>query len=426
MDEDLQTQPHLFMRKSICILSFSNIANDARVLRQIKYLYPLYDLTIIGYGPPHSSYADISGINWIQLKQGNRPQIPNFITALRNLDVRNFRIVLRAVRKTEQFRDKILSWVGIVIPRVREMLYWRETHIQDMMKRVFSIQCHAYHANDWNTLPIAAKAAIMNSAKLVIDLHEFAPLEYEELPGWWIKKRFIEYILKKYSKFAHASITVAAPIAERYRKEYNFFPAVIMNAPERISLDAPTIDGKNIKLFHHGGASALRHPELMIETIARCDTRYTLHFMFLPNKYVEVLKDLGRQLAPGRVFFHDPVPPDDIVRKISLFDVGFYILPPTNYNNLIALPNKFLDFICAGLAVAIGPSPSMDELVKKYEFGVVCNSFDPSDMASMLNQITLERWEDMKKAARVAAQKINAQVEMQKLVSIYDDLMKSA
>ncbi len=414
------------MRKSICILSFSHIARDARVLRQIKYLSPLYDLTIIGYGPPHPSYADSPAINWIQLVQDVQPRIPNLVTALRNFDMQNIRIVLRIVNKSAQWINKFLSWVGTYAPRAQEILYWRQTQNQDVLSRVLNIKCHAYHANDWNTIPIAASAARRNRAKLVLDLHEFAPLEYEEIPRWWIKKHFIDYILRKYSKRAHAAITVAPPIAERYRNEYGFYPTVIMNAPERIMLEPPDMDGKGIRLLHHGGASRLRHPELMIETIACCDERYSLHFMFLHDEYVEDLKRLGKKLAPGRVSFHDPVPPDDIVRSISLFDVGLYILPPTNYNNLVALPNKFLDFICAGLAVAIGPSPSMAELVKQYGFGVVCNSFDPSDMASMLNQIPTERWSDMRKAARIAAHEINAQVEMKKLVSIYDALFMTA
>jgi glycosyltransferase involved in cell wall biosynthesis len=423
MDEGLQSGAHAFMKKSICILAFSAIAQDARVLRQIKYLSPLYDLTIIGYGSPHEAFADSPNIKWIQLSQETQQHIPNLITALKNHDMRNMRIVLRIVNKSTQWINKLLSWIGAYAPRALEILYWRQSQNQDALRCVLSIQCHAYHANDWNTIPIAVAAARRNRAKLVLDLHEFAPLEYEELPRWWIKKRFIDYILKKYSKRAHATITVATPISERYRDEYGFYPTVIMNAPERISLEPHNMDGKNIRLFHHGGASALRHPEFMIETIAQCDERYSLHFMFLYNEYVEKLKKMSESLAPGRVFFHDPVPLEKIVIEISNFDIGFYILPPTNYNNLFALPNKFLDFICAGLAVCIGPSPSMAEIVRKYSLGVVCNTFDPQDMAAMLNQVSVEEWEEMRQAARIASNELNAQAEMKKLVDIYSNLL---
>jgi hypothetical protein len=37
-------------RPTICIISFSPIARDARVLRQIDYLAPHYDLAVLGHG----------------------------------------------------------------------------------------------------------------------------------------------------------------------------------------------------------------------------------------------------------------------------------------------------------------------------------------------------------------------------------------
>ena len=170
---------------------------------------------------------------------------------------------------------------------------------------------------------------------------------------------------------ADATITVAQPIAYRYKEEFGFDPVVIMNAPEKIPLSHQEIQDSSIKLIDHGGASSIRNPELMIESIARCE-RHSLHFMFIQSDYVEELKRSASTLAPGRVFFHDPVPPEDITKEISQYDVGFFLIPPTNYNYHFCLPNKFFDFICAGLAVCIGPSPSMAEMVKKYGLGVVC------------------------------------------------------
>jgi glycosyltransferase involved in cell wall biosynthesis len=423
MDEGLQSGAYPIMRKTICILAFSHIARDARVLRQIKYLSPFYDLIIIGYGPPHSVYTESPNIKWIQLGNVSQEHVPNLITALKTHDIKNIRFWTRVFHKVKQLRNKTLSLLGIIFPQVYEAWYWMQIQNREAWQHVINIQCHAYHANDWDMLPIAAHAARKNTAKLVLDLHEYAPLEYEELPHWWIKKRFITYILKKYSPYADTIITIAQPIADRYRNEFGFDSDVIMNVPEQISFSPHVTNKSSIKLIHHGGASKLRQPELMIETIARCNDIYSLHFMFLPNEYVEKLKIKAEKIAPGRVFFHNPVSPEEITQELSQYDVGFYILPPTNYNNHVALPNKFLDFICAGLAVCIGPSPSMAALVKKHGFGVVCNSFNPEDVASMLNKIPLDHWENMRQAARVASNEINAQNEMKKLMNIFDRIL---
>lgn len=411
------------MKKSICIIALSTIARDARVLRQVKYLSPFHDLTVIGYGPPPSAYAGAENITWIPLDQSSPHTTVPLAKALKNLDLKNMRFWKRVFTKVNHAINRVLLLTATFFPPAYDAWYMRQGTYVNALRSAINTRCDAYHANDWDTLPIAAEAAKRNDAALVVDLHEYAPLEYEERPRWWIQKRLITYILHKYSPEIDTAITVAAPIAEKYRQEFGFYPTVIMNAPESLSPLPQRVGDTTIKLLHHGGASRSRHPELMMETVALCDVRYSLHFMFLHNDYVEELKMLAEKIAPGRVFFHDPVPPEEITERIAQFDVGFYILRPTNYNNLVALPNKFLDFICAGLAVAIGPSPSMAEIVNRYGLGVVCHSFDPGDMATLLNKTTPEQWSGMKRAAREASKVLNAQVEMEKLVDIYSRLL---
>jgi hypothetical protein len=148
--------------------------------------------------------------------------------------------------------------------------------------------------------------------------------------------------------------------------------------------------------------------------------------MLMPGELLPELKSLSEKIAPGRVFFHDPVLPEEIIGSIACFDVGLCLFPPINYSSYASLPNKFFDFICAGLAVCIGPSPSMEPIVKKYGFGVICDTFDPHDIASALNRVTQEHWADMRKKALEASNVLNAQVEMKKLVSIYESLLMTA
>lgn len=404
------------MNKSICIISLSPVASDARVLRQIKYLSSSYDLTIIGYGLPHPAYLPSDSISWIRL-DGSAPLTTSH-------DVSKIHFFKTAQRKSANIINRALLLLGNICPLAFEAWLGRQGDLKNALHHMISTPCDAILANDWDTLPIAVKAARMKDAVVVLDLHEYAPLQFENRPGWWVQKRLRSYMLERYAPRANAVTTVAGLIAERYRDEFGLEPVVIMSAPEQLKdLPRKAFDG-TIKLVHHGIASPVRHPELMIETVAKCDERYSLHFMFLENDYLQELHRLAEQKAPGRVTFTKPVPPQDITRTIAGYDVGFFPIPPVNYNYHACLPNKFFDFISAGLAVAIGPSPSMAELVRKYGFGVVCNSFDPSEMASRLNQTSNEEWQEMKRAARVASGHINADIEMAKLVGIFEGLLK--
>jgi hypothetical protein len=200
-------------------------------------------------------------------------------------------------------------------------------------------------------------------------------------------------------------MTVAPTIAQRYHASYGLDPVVVMNIPEKTAFSAHVTSEDNIRLVHHGGASRDRHLELMIDALAMTDERYSLHFMLVPQSpgYLEYLGKLVARKAPGRVIFHEPVSPDKITREISQYDIGLYILEPTSYNKKVALPNKFFDFIAAGLAVCIGPSPSMADLVQRYRVGCVAPSFGPDDVAATLNALDAGRVTAMQEAARRAA-----------------------
>jgi hypothetical protein len=202
---------------------------------------------------------------------------------------------------------------------------------------------------------------------------------------------------------------------------------VVMNAPSNAYVPEETTaaDPDKIQMVYHGGAIPDRGLETMIKTLAECDERFTLHLLLTGNyvAYIRELKRLGDELTPGRVTFHDPVAPEEIVRRISRYQMGFCFVAPTNYNNLICLPNKFFDFIAAGLPVCIGPSPSMAEIAQSYGFGCVADSFEPKDIAASLNRLSAERLVEMKKAARTAAEQINADREMGKLVDLYQRLL---
>ncbi len=411
------------MKKTICIISFSPIARDARVLRQIKCLSAEYKLHVIGYSSQPVLKNNADKISWHQLSpDGPDSDVPRLIVAIKTKDYKNFKIGLRIKNKLLYYAARAFILLGNIIPPLMEAAYWIRFRHSEATKIAITTPCDLYYANDWNTIPIAAKAAHINNAKLVIDLHEYAPLQYNNVSFKLFESRLISYIIKKYARTAAVSITVADQIASRYHENFDFKPITIYNTPEINTIQPTSIDPNNIKLIHHGGAAAIRNPKLMIDATAKADKRYSLHFMLIQNAYVDELKQYANKTAPSRIFFHDPVAPDKVPEYISKYDVGFYILPPVSYNQHIALPNKFFDFIAAKLAVCIGPSPSMKQVVEKFSIGKVSNSFHPDDIAELLNRTTPEEWQRMKIATVNAFKEFNADVEMAKLKSTIDEL----
>lgn len=434
-------------RKKVTILAFSPIARDARVLRQIKYLSEKYSVSVIGYGQlndyPHVKMISLSESNPVKEEltvTGNAVNLKNkirtwikwdYLLVTFNFLINLYRYLYRLIniaREKVQYKKRII--MCILFPR---WVYWNNSRYKKMLAALLLTAPDIIHANDWNTLPIAVRASSITKAKVILDLHEYAPLEFEHNSQWYATERhLVHYLLKVDAPRADATVTVNQTIADKYEQEYGFSPLVVMNAPEYDSqiVFHPTKDN-HIHLVHHGIVSRSRKLDLMIEIIAQTDRRYILNFMLVANRrgdetLLQNLEDLADKLAPGRVFFRQPVPPSQIIREISLFDIGIFPLPHANYSQKYALPNKFFDFIHAGLAICIGPSPEMARLIEQYRFGVTAPSFEPTQMAAILNRLTSKEIDKMKRKSLEARSILCADIEMKKLINLYEKSLSLA
>jgi hypothetical protein len=121
-----------------------------------------------------------------------------------------------------------------------------------------------------------------------------------------------------------------------------------------------------------------------------------------------------------RVRLVDPVPQREITRWCNAYDVGVLMLPPENRNNLYALPNKLFEFVQARLAVATGPSPEMERVVREHDCGVVADGFTPAALASALRSLSPERIAEYKLHADRAAGALSAEQNREKVLGLVD------
>ena len=54
-----------------------------------------------------------------------------------------------------------------------------------------------------------------------------------------------------------------------------------------------------------------------------------------------------------------------LVREASAYDVGLFALPGNSRHNEFALPNKFFEYVMAGLALCVSDLPEMARLVRQ-------------------------------------------------------------
>jgi hypothetical protein len=283
--------------------------------------------------------------------------------------------------------------------------YERVPAVRETRAALTGVEFDVLVANDAVTLPIALEVAA--GRPVVADLHEYAPLEMEEDWRWRLLfQRFARWICATYLQQAAAVTTVSQGLADRYRSDYGVDARVVTNAgPSREGGD-DRATGSPVRVVHSGNANPNRGIEVMIDAAAGLDgVLLDLYLVRAPRTggYLERLKAAADATTNVRIL--DPVPMDQVVPTMESYDVGLYSLQPTSFNNLHALPNKFFDFVQAGLAVVIGPSPDMAALVREHHLGLVADGFDRDRVRaalSTLDPVAVDLWRADVRAARPA------------------------
>jgi hypothetical protein len=332
----------------VLVISFGEVPGDARVLRQIEALREDHALTVAAFGPGPP------GLPSIEIAPGRRT--PGDVLA------QPARIALR-------------------ILGAHPAAYWADSYVRRARRVLGELRPEVVIANDMAALPLAL--AVAQGAPVILDAHEYAPLEHEDDWRWrLVMARHARYLTRRYASRAAAMVTVSDGIAERYARDTGIEPIVITNARDFEDL-VPTPVGDPVRLLHHGRAEPGRGIETLIAAMDHLGAGYTLDLMLLGDDgYQAALA--ARAGGDPRIRFVPPVKVSEIARFANAYDVGLYSLPPSSFNARHALPNKLFDYVQARLAVVVGPSPEMARLVTTIGCGAVAADFSATALAGAI------------------------------------------
>ena len=379
------------MKKSILVLVLSDLRRDARVRRQIQALQHTYTVTVVCFNGDSSPDYELITIP------------PTKLTFFRKA-VASIFLLLR-----------LFSIAHRILHDYHHLL------TRQLARRNFDLII----ANDVETLPLAF--SFPGNPKVIFDAHEYAPRHFEDKVMWRIFfQAFNTWLCRKYIPLTSGMMTVGKGLAREYKKHFGVDPVVVMNANNYADLQPSEIPADKIRLVHVGIATPSRQLELMINMMPFLDDRFTLDlFLLTPGfaskktrGYIDDLKQVSERFSTVRIL--PPIKGTEVVKTINQYDMGVFLLPPVNFNYENTLPNKLFDFIQARLAIAVGPTPEMAEIVKRYNLGVVSEDFSPESLAKKIQQLTREDILTFKINSGVAAKDLNAEknaVIIQNLVS---------
>ncbi len=278
-------------------------------------------------------------------------------------------------------------------------------------------------------LPLAARLAREKGGIYGYDTHEFAAEEYGDKRKWRFWHRPMVCALERAFIGDAAVVSAVSPgIAERLGTLYELPRAsmVIRNTPAYEEFPfRPT--GERVGVLYHGLITPGRGFEATIDSVAawRPEFDLTIRGPGEPS-YLEALQQRIEQLGLlGRVRLVPPVPTTALVREAAAFDIGLFALPGSSLQFEFALPNKFFEYVMAGLAVCVTDLPEMSRLVKQYDLGVTIREVEPGEIAAAINGVNRAQIDVFKRNALAAARELCWECESQKLVAAYDEAVRA-
>ena len=411
----------------VCLLAQSAIADDPRVRRQGDAFYGAgWHVTGIGLSgarsyPPDWRIVTAPSVPSLPDPPIRRSVVPRWLRGSRGKG----RLVKRAVHA--------LCLLAVRLrPALAPRLYWLlNRNVRRLEACAQGLAADVWIANDWNTLPLAARLARESGGIYGYDTHEFAIEEYADKRSWRIWRRpMVRALEAEFIRSAAVVSAVSGGIADELNRLYPLSRAsiVVRNTPVFEPLPFRQTGPTAVRVLYHGIVAPGRGLEVAIASVARWQFGFELTIRGPGDAaYIESLWQRIRSLGlGGRVRLAPPVPMVELIRQAAPFDIGLFALPGTSRHNRFALPNKVFEYIMAGLALCVSDLPEMARLVSDHGVGITFDAVDPVSIAAAINALDRAAIDRHKRASLAAAYELCWEREGGLLVSAYDAALERA
>ena len=266
----------------------------------------------------------------------------------------------------------------------------------------------------------------LKNSKLVYDSHEYFTLSvYKKTPRkvWEKLENFLFPRLKNV-------ITVSDSIKNVYEKKYKVPVTVVRNVPSKI-VNNPSSEkivlspGKKILIMQGMGLNENRGTEEAILTMQFLPDDFNLYFIGSGTIW-DKLKQMADELnLSDKITFIDVLPYHQMMEYTRQCFLGliFEKIDITDHHRF-ALPNKFFDYINAGIPVLSSKATEIKLLIDKYHIGDYIDNFEPAQIAVKILAISknAETYNLWKHNTAKASEELNWESEEKILINFMNQL----
>ncbi|MHB8073339.1 glycosyltransferase [Desulfosporosinus fructosivorans] len=282
------------------------------------------------------------------------------------------------------------------------------------------------HCNDLDTLLTGYMFKINFALPLIFDAHEIYPEQLEVNMRSEIWYNFYSRLEKKLIPFCDGRLTVCDSLGDYFKKTYDSGEfATIRNTVSLKYLPEESIllrKNKPVRILYHGAYFPYRGLDELIEAAPLVENAI---FIFRGiGSYERVLREKANSSRlENKVYFVDPVGVNDLVQTACENDVGVNPFISVCKNTEYALPNKFFEYMMAGLAILSSDLVEMRRLTLDLSIGSLFSPDNPNNIAKVLNEFTCnpEKLNEARhRAYHAAKNEFNWEKEEEKLKKYYE------
>lgn len=256
----------------------------------------------------------------------------------------------------------------------------------------------------------------------VYDAHELFTELKEVITRPRIKKIWtrIEKKLVPEFKFGY---TVSESIAEEFHRRYGVNYLTIRNLPVLRPFDPIQTSEKFI--LYLGAVNEARGFEFLIPAMQGINCKLVIcgDGNFMP----QLRKLIVENKLENKIELKGMLPPGEIWKISQQATIGIALAEKEGLNQWLALPNKFFDYVHAGLPQVTMSYPEYGKINKQFEVAVLIDDLAPKRIADAINNLLADEvlYGKLKDNCLQARQELNWQQEEKKLLAFYRSVFEN-
>jgi len=301
--------------------------------------------------------------------------------------------------------------------------------------RLLQTPADIYHAHDITALPACYVAARLRGKRFIFDAHELPLTELSAPHRRWLRTlltRPLSHMLSSCTAGIAASPFYEQDLCDHYHLQKI---SLVRNVPPYW---APTksdrlrqhlgLDPRVRIALYQGNIQQGRGLDTLAQAAAFLDRDIVIVMM---GKGVEpTLSQLKALLASegiaDRVKIIPPVPYEELLEWTASADIGLTLIPlDYTLNKRMCLPNKFFEYLMAGLPVLASELDAVAGVIKNYDVGRIVSSLAPAEVGAAINAMLADS--DAlacmrRNALSIAQQEFYWEKESNQLIGLYREI----